>query len=80
MTSRNNYKENTMSKSSKSCSYTGHMHVMNRVNQTKEAYASNHAQSQGLHNNVKQEHLKHKAVYPEVQAQANAQAKCSCKK
>jgi len=68
-----------MSKSSKSCGYTGHMKTMNRVNETKEIYSSNQAQAHGLNNNAPQGHAKHKTDYPQVAAEQRAQASCGCK-
>ena len=68
-----------MSKSSKSCGYTGHMKVMNRVNETKADYKSNRSKSHEAQQFAGQGHLKHKADYPEVAAELRAQAKCNCK-
>jgi hypothetical protein len=73
-------KENTMSKSSKSCGYTGHMRIMDKVNNTKAAYQSEQAKSHGMDSAQLEKHPKHKIEYPEVSAQARAQAKCNCKK
>ena len=68
-----------MSKSSKSCSYTGHMKTMNRMNETKEMYSSNQAKTHGLSNGASASHAKHKEDYPEVAAEQRAQAKCGCR-
>lgn len=67
-----------MSKSSKSCGYTGRMHSMNRVNQTKADYTSN--QSKAHQGQMAQEnHPKHKSQFPEVAAaQARDQEPCRC--
>lgn len=54
-----------MSKSSKSCGYTGHMHTMNRVNQTKAQYDSQVAK---VHENQHQSN------------KAEKQDKCTCPK
>jgi len=69
-----------MSKSSKACGYTGHMHIMDRVNSTKAMYESNKAKSHKIHENRSEHHPKHKEAYPEVAAEARAQEKCTCKK
>lgn len=69
-----------MSKSSKSCSYTGHMKTMNRVNQAKINYSANSSQSHQAHAQIENKHIKHKADYPEVGAEMRAQAQCGCKK
>jgi len=69
-----------MSKSSKSCGYTGHMHVMDRVNSTKTMYQSGQAKSHGMDSPNLEKHPKHKSAYPEVAAEARAQGSCTCKK
>lgn len=53
-----------MSKSSKSCGYTGHMKTMNRVNETKIDYASNQSK---LHQSQ------------QVAAKQRTQEHCGCK-
>jgi Fe-S cluster assembly iron-binding protein IscA len=53
-----------MSKSSKSCGYTGHMKTMNRVNETKIDYESNRSKS-------------HQSL--QIAAEQRAQAHCGCK-
>lgn len=68
-----------MSKSSKSCGYTGRMKTMNRVNETKEVYSSNQAKAHGFGNEAQAGHTKHKADYPQVAAEQRAQAQCGCK-
>lgn len=78
-----------MAKSSKSCGYTGHMRIMDRVNNTKTMYQSNQAKSHKQDNNVKQ-HPKHQVAYPEAAAEARAEqeiskrdqirGKCNCNK
>ncbi len=67
-----------MSKSSKSCGYTGHMRIMNRVNETKKDYQSEQAKSCGLDNSRGENHQKHTVAYPEVSSEARIQAKCNC--
>ena len=47
-----------MSKSSKSCSYTGHMKTMNRVNEAKINYSVNSSQSHQAHPQIEQKHMK----------------------
>lgn len=71
-----------MSKSSKSCGYTGHMRVMDRVNNTKSAFQSNNAKSHGLREGLAESHPKHNVEYPEVAAEARAsiRGKCNCSK
>lgn len=71
-----------MAKSSKSCGYTGHMRVMDRVNNTKSTFESNNAKSHGLGEGVAESHPKHKVAYPEVTAEARAsiRGKCNCSK
>ena len=68
-----------MSKSSKSCGHTGQMHVMNKVNGAKERYESNRAKSYSMDSANLERHPKHAVVYPEIQAEANSQTKCTCK-
>jgi len=71
-----------MSKSSKSCGYTGHMRVMNKVNNNKEAFQSGQAKSHGFDSPNLEQHPKHKVAYPEVAAEARAgiRGKCNCNK
>lgn len=69
-----------MSKSSKSCGYTGHMRIMNKENPTKNMYQSKQAKSHNCNDAVAGGHTHCKAVYPEVQAEVNAQQKCGCRK
>ncbi len=72
-------KGDCMSKSSKSCGYTGHMKTMNKINETQEIYSSQQAKNHGLKNSQSQSHVRHKADYPEVIAKQRAQASCGCK-
>lgn len=69
-----------MSKSSKECGYTGHMHVMDRVNSTKAMHESNQAKALEKHQQAPQAHSKHKMDYPEVQQQTQSLHRCICKK
>jgi len=69
-----------MSKSSKSCGYTGHMRVMNKENVTKNSFQSGQAKSHGMDTPNLTTHPHHKVEYPEVQAEARAEKKCTCKK
>ena len=67
-----------MSKPSKACSYTGHMKIMNRNNQTKEVRDAQQAKMLHQHQML-EKHPKHKTEYPEVLAEQRSQKKCSCK-
>ncbi len=67
-----------MSKSSKSCGYTGHMHVMDRVNDTKKDFQAGQTKSHGADSAQVANHPKHSVAYPEVAAEARALAKCNC--
>ena len=69
-----------MAKSSKSCGYTGHMRVMDRVNSTKIDYQSGQAKSANAGSAQVVHHSKHKQAYPEVAAEARALAKCNCER
>lgn len=59
-----------MTKSSKSCGYTGHMNIMNKKNYTKASYTAQHAQQKGLQEHMMQQHPHSKMPYPEE--------KCTC--
>ncbi len=61
-----------MSKASKSCKYTGRMHIAERVNTTKETYETRITRSHGLHGVDIEQHPHHKVAYPEEKAQ------CTC--
>jgi len=63
-----------MSKTSKSCKYTGRMHIAERVNNTKEAYETRVTKSHGLHEVGIEQHPHHKVAYPEEKSQ------CMCAK
>ena len=65
-----------MSKSSKSCGYTGHMHVMNKVNQTKEDFNAEKSKSCRLQQQQSAQHCHSKQAYPE---EKNRCDQCSCK-
>ena len=69
-----------MAKSSKSCGYTGHMRVMDRVNSTKTDFQSGQAKSHQADSPQVAHHSKHKQAYPEVAAEARALAKCNCER
>lgn len=63
-----------MSKPSKSCKYTGHMHIMNRINKNKIDYQSGQSSTGTFDQPDLEKHPKHKQSYPEEQN------KCTCKK
>ncbi|MBP6869333.1 hypothetical protein KBC04_00395 [Candidatus Babeliales bacterium] len=65
-----------MSKSSKSCKYTGHMHVMNKENHTKEDFSADKAKSCAMQHKPTEQHCHHKRAYPEEQTRCT---QCSCK-
>lgn len=69
-----------MSKKSKSCSYTGQMRSMNRVDENKIGYQTGLAKAHGMHENMPAQHAKHKTDYPEVAAENRSKAKCNCSK
>lgn len=66
-----------MSKSSKSCHYTGHMHVMNKENYAKKSFNAHQAESSAHENKAIVEQCHHKAGKIKKVNQCN---QCSCKK
>lgn len=69
-----------MSKSSKSCGYTGHMRTENRTHANKTARTAQESMQHGLHGVGIHQHCHHKLDCLQCAAQSKLHVSCTCKK